>query len=138
MSFIPSSSNNLASILACSAMMRGTYVDVEGALRGPKKPKKLPKCCASDAGWTERGQRQKRINGRHGKDLCVSVIEISEFPDGQLFDGRRLGFRRCPEARYGSDLSGPYWGRGVTWRICGLHMRRNVGVGAGECVYAAG
>lgn len=80
----------------------------------------------------------KRIDGRRGEDLCVSVIEISEFPGGQLLDGRRLRLRRCSEAGYGSNLSGSYWGGGAAWRICGLHMGRNVGVGARDGVYTAG
>jgi hypothetical protein len=112
-------------------MMRGTYVDVEGALRRPKKKKKgNQRCVRQMQDGQDADRKQKRIDGRRGEDLCVSVIEVSEFPSGQLLDGRRLGLRRCPEAGYGSDLSGSYWGGGAAWRICGLHMRRNVGASA--------
>src|SRR5882757_4687009 len=57
-----------------------------------------------------RPDRDKNSNKRSGEDLGVSVIEIPEFPDGQLFDGRSLGLWRYPEARYGSALllSGSY------------------------------
>lgn len=66
-------------------------------------------------------QKQKMVDGRRGEDLSVSVVEVPEFPDGQLFDGWRLGLRRYPEARYGSNLSGPN-GRGKTAeRIGSLH-----------------
>ena len=72
--------------------------------------------------------KKKRFDARSGKNLGVSVMEVPEFPDGQLFDGRRLGLRRYPEARYGSHLSRSYRGGGTTERICGLHVRRNVRV----------
>ena len=111
MSFIPSSSCNCASILACSAIMRGTYVDVEGALRVGEQRKKNRRICVR-YGWTDTDR--ERIDGRHSEDLSISVMEVSEFPDGQLFDGRCFGLRRYPEARYGSNLSGSHWGGRVT------------------------
>jgi hypothetical protein len=106
-------------------MMRGTYDDVEGALRNQKR-KKI-KIYASDVKCLTRTKR-KRFDARCGENLGVSIMEVPEFPDGQLFDGRRLWLRRYPEARHGSHLSGPYGGRGATERICGLHVCRNVGV----------
>src|SRR6266403_3774142 len=134
MSRIPSSPCSCASILACSAIMRGTYDDVDGALRKPRKKRERKenfKIYASDVEgltWT----RTETVYGRSGEDLGVSVIAIPEFPDGQLFDGRKLGLRRYPEARYGSILlSGPYGG-GATERICSLHVGRNVGVDLDE------
>lgn len=67
------------------------------------------------------------IDGRRGEDLGISVVEVPELPDGQLFDGRRLGLWRYPEARHGSHPSRSYWrGRG-TERIRCMHVRRNVG-----------
>ncbi len=114
--------------------MRGTYDDVDGALRKPRKKRERKenfKIYASDVEgltWT----RTETVYGRSGEDLGVSVIAIPEFPDGQLFDGRKLGLRRYPEARYGSILlSGPYGG-GATERICSLHVGRNVGVDLDE------
>lgn len=70
------------------------------------------------------------VDGRSGEDLGISVMEIPEFPDGQLFDGRTFGLRRYPEARYGSTLLfGSYGGGWTTERICSLHVCRNVGLG---------
>ena len=70
------------------------------------------------------------VNGRRGEDLGISVVEVPEFPDSQLFDGGRLGLRRYPEARHWGNLSRPY-GRGRTAKSTrGLHVCRNVGVRA--------
>jgi len=75
------------------------------------------------------GQKVEMVDGRSGEDLGVSVMEISEFPWGQLFDGRTLGLRRYPEARYGSTLLfGSDAGGWATEKICSLHVRRNVGL----------
>jgi hypothetical protein len=97
--------------------MRGTYDDVEGALKN--HPKKI-KIYASDVEGPTR-TKTETVDGRSGEDLGVSVVEIPEFPDGQFFDGRTLGLRRYPEARHGSHLSGSYGGGGATERICSLH-----------------
>jgi hypothetical protein len=93
--------------------MRGTYVDVEGALRDRTKEEEKIGVYASDVGGRTRTETE-RIDGRRSEDLSVSVMEVSEFSDGQLFDGRYFGLRRYSEARYGSDLSGSHWGGGVT------------------------
>jgi hypothetical protein len=58
---------------------------------------------------------------RLGENLGISVVEVPEFPDGQLFDGRRLGLRRYPEARYGRNPPGSYRGGRTSKRIGGLH-----------------
>jgi hypothetical protein len=64
---------------------------------------------------------RRNDDGRHGENLSISVVEVPEFPDGQLFDGRRLGLWRYPEARYGRNLSGSYRGGRTSKRIGGLH-----------------
>lgn len=68
---------------------------------------------ASDVDGRTRTETE-RIDGRRSEDLSVSVMEVSEFSDGQLFDGRYFGLRRYSEARHGSDLSGSHRGGGVT------------------------
>ena len=94
--------------------MRGTYVDVEGALRDrEQKKKKKIGVYASDVDGRTRTETE-RIDGRRSEDLSVSVMEVSEFSDGQLFDGRYFGLRRYSEARHGCDLSGSHRGGGVT------------------------
>ena len=76
--------------------------------------------------WT----KAEMIDGRCGEDIGVSFVEIPEFPDGQFFDGRTLGLRRYPEARYGSTLlPGSYRGGWAAERVCSLHVSRNVGLG---------
>ena len=100
--------------------MRGTYVDVEGALRRKK-------CVRLNISDNRTKKRKEYIDGRRGEDLGISVVEVPELPDGQLVDGRRLGLWRYPEARHGSNPSGSYWGGRGTKRICCLHVRRDVG-----------
>jgi hypothetical protein len=130
-SCIPSSSSSCASILVCSAIIRGTYDDVDGALRKSRKKgkeKKKFEIYASDVEGLTR-TKTETVDGRSGEDFGVSVMEIPEFSDCQLFDAT-LGLWRYPEARYGSTLlSGPYGGGGATERIRGLHVRRNINVG---------
>jgi len=74
------------------------------------------------------------VDGRSGEDLGVSVMEIPEFPDGQLFEGTTLWPRRWPEARYGPGgnsnlLSGLYGGR---WASEGIHSLYVVEMWVGE------
>ena len=93
MSRIPSSSCSCASILACSAIMRGTYDDVEGALRNPEK-KSRDVCVRRGRPDTEK--RQKRsTNG---------VARILAFLSWRSLSSRMVSFSMGGRLGFGGTL----------------------------------